>query len=133
MVALVILLFQYDHRIEFYPNIIHRLKLLNENLKLEQNLEKIALQLIRTRDTLEIGRKLQEDLMQEMAKIKPKLEDKLKMDDIREELLEEGRNPDWESVDKDLLWLAEPGNRLVKWPENDTLYINAMLNFRWDF
>jgi len=98
LVALVILLFQYDHRIEFYPNIIHRLKLLNEDLKLEQNLEKIALQLIRTRDTLEIGRKLQEDLMPEMAKIKPKLEDKLKMDDIREELLEEGRNPDWESV-----------------------------------
>jgi tetratricopeptide (TPR) repeat protein len=33
-----------------------------------------------------------------MAKLKPKLEDKLKMDDIRDELLEEGRNPDWKSV-----------------------------------
>ena len=98
LVALVILLYQYDHRIEFYPNIIHRIKLISEDLKLEQNLEKIALQLIRTRDTLEIGRKLQEDLMPEMAKLKPKLEDKLKMDDIRDELLEEGRNPDWESV-----------------------------------
>ncbi len=98
LVALVILLYQYDHRVEFYPNIIHRLKLINEDLKLEQNLEKIALQLIRTRDTLEIGRKLQEDLMPEMAKLKPKLEDKLKMDDIRDELLEEGRNPDWESM-----------------------------------
>jgi len=98
LVALVILLYQYDHRIEFYPNIVHRLKLINEELNLEQNLEKIALQLIRTRDTLEIGRKLQEDLMPEMAKLKPKLEDKLKMDDIRDELLEEGRNPDWESM-----------------------------------
>jgi len=98
LVALVILLYQYDHRVEFYPNIIHRLKLIGEDLKLEQNLEKIALQLIRTRDTMEIGRKLQEDLMPEMAKLKPKLEDKLKMDDIRDEMLEEGRNPDWESV-----------------------------------
>ncbi len=98
LVALVILLYQYDQRVEFYPNIIHRLKLMNEDLKLEQNLEKIALQLIRTRDTLEIGRKLQEDLMPEMAKLKPKLEDKLKMDDIREDMLEEGRNPDWESM-----------------------------------
>ncbi|MEA3460477.1 MAG: tetratricopeptide repeat protein [Bacteroidota bacterium] len=98
LVALIILLYKYDHRIEFYPNIVHRLKLINEDLKLEQNLEKIALQLIRTRDTLEIGRKLQEDLMPEMVKLKPKLEDKLKMDDIRDELLEEGRNPDWESV-----------------------------------
>ena len=98
LVALVILLYQYDHRVEFYPNIIHRLKLISDDLKLEQNLEKIALQLIRTRDTLEIGRKLQEDLMPEMAKLRPKLEDKLKMDDIRDEMLEEGRNPDWESV-----------------------------------
>lgn len=98
LVALFILLYQYDQRIEFYPNIIHRLKLLKEDLQLEQHLEKIALQLIRTRDTLEIGRKLQEDLMPEMVKLKPKLEDKLKMDDIKDELLEEGRNPDWESV-----------------------------------
>lgn len=98
LVALVILLYRYDDRIEFYPNIIERLKLLKEDLKLEQNFEKIALQLIRTRDTLEIGRKLQEDLIPEMAKLKPKLEDKLKMDDIRDEMLKEGKNPDWESV-----------------------------------
>lgn len=98
IVALVILLYRYDDRIEFYPNIIHRLQLLKEDLKLEQSFEKIALQLIRTRDTLEIGRKLQEDLMPEMAKLKPRLEDKLKMDDIRDELLEEGRNPDWQSM-----------------------------------
>ncbi len=97
-VALVILLYTHDHRIEFYPNIVNRLKLLKEELALEKSFEKIALQLIRTRDTLEIGRKLQEDLMPEMAKLKPKLEDKLKMDDIRDEMLEEGRNPDWESV-----------------------------------
>ncbi len=98
LVALVILLNRYDSRIEFYPNIIHRLRLMKEELKLEQSFEKIALQLIRTRDTLEIGRKLQEDLIPEMAKLKPKLEDKLKMDDIREELMKEGRNPDWESM-----------------------------------
>ena len=98
VVALVILLYRYDDRIEFYPNIIHRLKLIKEDLNLEQSFEKIALQLIRTRDTLEIGRKLQEDLMPEMVKLRPELEDKLKMDDISDEMLEEGRNPDWQSM-----------------------------------
>ncbi len=98
IVALVILLYRYDDRIEFYPKVIQRLQLVSGELELEQSFEKIALQLIRTRDTLEIGRKLQEDLMPEMAKLRPKLEDKLKMDDIRDELLEEGRNPDWESM-----------------------------------
>ncbi len=98
VVALVILLYRYDDRIEFYPNIIHRLKLIKEDLNLEQSFEKIALQMIRTRDTLEIGRKLQEDLMPEMAKLRPDLEEKLKMDDISDEMLEEGRNPDWQSM-----------------------------------
>jgi len=97
LVAMVILLHAHDKRIEFYPNLTSRLQLVRDDLNLEQNLEKIALQLIRTRDTLEIGRKLQEDLMPEMAKLKPKLEDKLKLEDIQEEL-EEGRNPDWESM-----------------------------------
>lgn len=98
IVALVIMLYRYDDRIEFYPNVIHRLKLLKDDLKLEQSFEKIALQLIRTRDTMEIGRKLQEDLMPEMAKLRPELEEKLKMEDISDEMLEGGRNPDWESV-----------------------------------
>jgi len=98
IVALVILLYKYDHRIEFYPDILHRLKVINDELRLESGLEKIALQLLRTRDTLEIGKKLQEDLMPEMARLRPRLEDKLKMDDIRDEILEEGRNPDWQSV-----------------------------------
>jgi tetratricopeptide (TPR) repeat protein len=35
--------------------------------------------------------------MPEMAKLRPKLEDKLKMDDIRNEM-DGGRNPDWESM-----------------------------------
>jgi tetratricopeptide (TPR) repeat protein len=98
IVTLVILLYSYDDRVEFYPNIIHRLRVLKEELKLDQAFEKIALQLIRTRDTLEIGKKLQEDLMPDMAKLKPKLEDKLRLDDISDETLGEGRNPDWESM-----------------------------------
>ena len=54
------------------PILFTSLRLLKDDLKLEQSFEKIALQLIRTRDTLEIGRKLQEDLMPEMAKLKAK-------------------------------------------------------------
>jgi len=34
---------------------------------------------------------------------------------IRAESINALANPDWESVDKDLLWLAESGNRLINW------------------
>jgi len=98
LVALVILLYRYDDRLEFYPGIMHRLQVLKEEMGVEKELEKIALQLIRTRDTLEIGRKLQEDLMPEMARLRPELEEKLRMEDITGDEDEEGRNPDWQSM-----------------------------------
>lgn len=101
IVALVIILYNYDSRISLYPDILNRLKILKEDLKLDKNLEKIALQLIRTRDTMEIGKKLHEDLIPEMAKIKPELEEKLKLEDLMDDTEKEGGNPDWESVFKE--------------------------------
>ncbi|HDR67858.1 MAG TPA: hypothetical protein ENN61_02280, partial [Bacteroidaceae bacterium] len=100
LVAIVFILYKYDSRIFLYPEISGRLKLLKDDLKPDRHLEKIALQLIRTRDTLEIGKKLHEDLIPEMAKIKPELEDKLKLGDLMDDS-EEGGNPDWESVFKE--------------------------------
>lgn len=100
LVALVILLYTYDQRLHLYPSIVTRLEMLNEKENLDKILEQIVLQIIRTRDTLELGKKLQEDIIPEMVKLRPKLEDKLKMQDLEDED-EDGegmRNPDWESV-----------------------------------
>ncbi len=101
LVALVILLYLYDKRLRLYPSIITRLEVVKDNINLDKILEQITLQIIRTRDTLELGKKLQEDIIPEMVKLKPKLEDKLKMEDLEDEDAEEKRNPDWESVFKE--------------------------------
>ncbi|MEX0988598.1 MAG: tetratricopeptide repeat protein [Bacteroidales bacterium] len=101
LVALVILLYTYDTRLYLYPALASRLELLQDAIDLDKVLEQIVLQLIRTEDTLEVGKKLQEDIIPEMAKLKPKLEDKLKMEDLQEEDLLGDKNPDWESVFKE--------------------------------
>jgi tetratricopeptide (TPR) repeat protein len=101
LVGLVILLHTYDQRLYLYPSLLNRLELLKDELDLDRVLEQIVLQLIRTEDTLELGKKLHEDLIPEISKLKPDLEDKLKMEDLKEEDLQEDKNPDWESVFKD--------------------------------
>ncbi len=98
LVALVILLYTYDKRLHLYPSLIGRLEIIKDSIDLDKILEQIVLQINRSRDTLELGKKLQEDIIPEMVKLKPKLEDKLKMDDLEDEDGEEKRNPDWESV-----------------------------------
>jgi len=96
LISLFIVLYQYDKRIPQYPQIMTRLLLLGEKINMERHLENTALQLIRTRDTLEIGKKIQEDLMPEMARLKPDLEEKLSLGDLNKE--DEEGNPEWQSV-----------------------------------
>ena len=98
LVALVILLYTYDNRLHLYPSLIGRLEILKDSIDLDKILEQIVLQINRSRDTLELGKKLKEDIIPEMAKLKPKLEDKLRMEDLEDDEGEEKRNPDWESV-----------------------------------
>jgi len=98
LVSAVILLHSYDKRLYLYPNLMNRLDLLRESTDMDTILEQIILQLTRTEDTLELGKKLHEDIIPEMAKLQPKLEDKLKMDDLRDEDSQDEKNPDWESV-----------------------------------
>jgi len=98
LVGMVILLYKYDRRLLLYPSIINRLKLLKDRLDIDKVLEQIVLQLIRTEDTMELGKKLHEDIIPEMVKIKPELEDKLKMKDFDEDDLLGEKNPDWQSV-----------------------------------
>jgi tetratricopeptide (TPR) repeat protein len=98
LVALVILFYIYDRRMHLYPGILKRMELMKDSTDLDRYLEQIILQLIRTRDTMEIGKKLHEDIIPEMAKLKPDLEDKLRMKDLQDDDALENPNPDWEDM-----------------------------------
>ena len=101
LAGLVILLHTYDQRLYLYPSVLSRLELMKDGIDMDRVLEQITLQFIRTEGTLELGKKLHEDIIPEMAKLKPKLEDKLKMEDLMNEDSSGDKNPYWESVFKE--------------------------------
>ena len=101
LVSLIIHLYRYDLRLPFYTEITGRLKILNEDPRFKQNLERVIIQLIRTRETEKIQQKIKDEIIPEMIKISPNLKDKINLDALLDENLGDDENPAWEKIFKD--------------------------------
>jgi len=101
LVGLLINLFRYDRRLPFYPAITGRLKILNENSRFKQNLERVIIQFIRSKETEKIQQKIKDEIIPEMIKISPNLKDKINLDSLMDENLGEDKNPEWEKLFED--------------------------------
>lgn len=101
LVGVLINLYRYDARLTFYPAITGRLKILNENPEFKRNLERVIIQLIRSKETEKLQQRIRDEILPEMIKISPVLKDKINLDSLMEEGLSEDKNPDWEEIFKD--------------------------------
>jgi tetratricopeptide (TPR) repeat protein len=101
LTGLLLSLFYYDQRIFLFPAITGRLALLNERISFRQHLEKIILQLIGSKETEKIQRKLQDEILPEMMKLSPNLRNKLSLEAMLGDLLNEDKNPEWQDILKD--------------------------------
>ena len=101
LVGLLINLYKYDARLPFYPEITGRLKIMNENTGFKRNLERIIIQLIRSRETEKLQQRIRDEIIPEMIKISPNLKNKINLDSLMEEGLSEDKNPAWEEIFKD--------------------------------
>ncbi len=101
LVGLFFVLYLYDKRISLYPSLLEKIKGLAVVEDIEKNIELIAIQLLKSRETEKITRKLEEEIIPEMIKFKPKLQDKLDLDNILSSDFMEDKNPDWERVFED--------------------------------
>lgn len=99
IVGLVITLSKHAARIKLYPEINSRLSLLKDDEGFCQNLYTIQMQLLITRETTKIDKKMQEEIIPEMMKNAKQLNDpKFRFEDIEDP---EDRNPEWgEWMDK---------------------------------
>ncbi|MFN8258900.1 MAG: tetratricopeptide repeat protein [Bacteroidales bacterium] len=100
-VGLVFGIYFYSSRLKDYPEIVVKIKQIKTEKDFFKNLGYTILQIIRTKDTDKISRKLHEEIIPEVAKMKPKIEEKLRLDDILKEQFGEDKNPDWEMVFED--------------------------------
>lgn len=98
LIGLLIGLYIYDNRISLYPAIQNRLKLLAENKRRIKSIENIFKQLIQSKETEEITRKLKEDILPEVAKISPHIREKLDLDKLLGENMQDDQNPDWQDM-----------------------------------
>ncbi len=101
LVGLLINLYQYDLRLPFYANIRGRLQILNEGSRFRQNLERVIVQLIRTRETERIQQKIKDEIIPEMIRISPNLKDKINLESLMEDSAGDDKNPDWADIFKD--------------------------------
>lgn len=101
LVGIVFGLYYYDKRIHLYPEIVDRLKLLSEVKGIQGQIESVILQLIRSKETEKISRKLREEIIPEMTKLGPNLQEKLDLDNLAPDEIMDEKNPDWKKVFKD--------------------------------
>ena len=103
IVGLAIALQKHPKRIKLYPEILSRLSLLNEDKGFCQNLFTIQMQLLITRETTKIDKKMREEIIPEMMKNAKQLNDpKFRFDDVEDP---EDLNPEWEE------WMDKSGVR----------------------
>ncbi len=101
LVGLVITLYQYDSRMSYYSGVTGRLKILNEDPVFKRNLERILIQLIRSKDTEKLQQRIRDEIIPEMIKISPNLKDKINLDSLMEGGSTDDKNPEWEEIFKD--------------------------------
>jgi tetratricopeptide (TPR) repeat protein len=101
LVGLVIGLSFYDRRIEYYPEILQRLKALQGIKQVDKTIEIIIQQFVKARETEKITRKIQHEIIPEMIRIKSKLEEKLDLENLLSSMNSEDKNPEWETFFKD--------------------------------
>ncbi len=101
LVGLVLAFYHYRDRLSMYPDILEKIKTNLTDDDAKKNIELVAIQLIKSRETEKISRKLRDEIFPEMEKIKPQIEEKLNLDNILTESFSEEKNPDWENIFED--------------------------------
>lgn len=95
IVGLIITLQIYDARWQLYPECQFQLDALSENENFRKSVLSVIKQLIRSRETEAISRKLTEEIIPEMMKFNSLAGKKLNMEDLMGETDFMDKNPDW--------------------------------------
>jgi tetratricopeptide (TPR) repeat protein len=98
IVVLALILYFYDKRIVLYPEIGLRLAaLIDEYPVLEDSFVRVFFQLIRSKDTDVVTKRMQEEILPEMTKIGSAIQDKIREgEDLSDEF-----NPEWKNMMED--------------------------------
>jgi tetratricopeptide (TPR) repeat protein len=98
LTGILLAFYQYDGRLSYYPEIRNRLLVLDEDPQFKKLVEEVIIQLIRSKDTEKLTKRMQQEILPEMIKFTPQLRKKLDLDKLLKESLGEDQNPEWEKI-----------------------------------
>lgn len=101
LTGIVLSLYYYDDRVKLYPEIEQTMKDLSARRGFADHCRTVVIQAIRSRETEKLSRRMNEDIIPKVVKLKPKIEEKLDLNALLDESMIEGRNPDWSDMFKD--------------------------------
>jgi len=114
LVGLLLGLIKYDRRIANHPELVEKLLSLSRDPEIMKNVEFILLQFLMARETEKITREFEEEVLPDMKKMMPKIEDKLQLGDQTEETDMEGKNPGWKGMVDEVPGLFEKIEKFSK-------------------
>ncbi|MDP4276984.1 MAG: hypothetical protein Q8914_05045 [Bacteroidota bacterium] len=96
IVAVAVIMYLYDERLDVYPAIGQKMALAMEDDLFKQSMIRVIFQLIRSKDTESVTKRMQEEILPEMTRFGSVIQDKLKQEDGDDS--KEDFNPDWKNM-----------------------------------
>jgi tetratricopeptide (TPR) repeat protein len=135
LAGLILNLHYYNVRVLLYPEITGRIEKLSRNSTFREHCRIIVLQTIRSRETETLSKKLHDEILPQVAKLKPRIEEKLDLDNILPKDKNEEKNPDWSEMFSDSEEIYKTMEELTKLQmEGADVYMSAFANMKhFDF
>ena len=133
--GLILNLHYYNGRILLYPDITERISAMSHDSRFKEHCRIIVLQIIRSRETENLSRKLQDEILPQVARMKPRIEEKLDLENILPKDKNEEKNPDWSEMFNDSEEIFKTMEELTKLQmEGADVYMSAFANMKhFDF
>jgi len=133
--GLILNLHYYNERLLLYPDITDKIAEMSQNSMFREHCMIIVLQTIRSRETEKLSRKLHDEILPQVAKLKPRIEEKLDLDNILSVDKLEEKNPDWSEMFNDSEEIFKTMEELTKLQmEGADVYMSAFANMKhFDF
>lgn len=102
LIGFILAAYIHDFRIKLYDSIVDKSIALFNAESMTDRIKSIFLQIVRSKETESITKKMQEDFIPQIAKISPMIQEKLKLGDIKidnKNFIEQ--NPEWKNLIED--------------------------------
>ena len=133
--GLILNLHYYNGRILLYPDLTKRFRKMTAEQSFREHCRIIVLQTIRSRETEDLSKKLRDEILPKVAKLKPIIEEKLDLDNILPKDKSDEKNPDWSEMFSDSEEIFKTMEELTKLQmEGADVYMSAFANLKhFDF